>query len=181
MNILERHYGPEKTTHSRAAPQFSLGKSVHSQVVHVVSAFPTFFGGECSFWSALLGGTPVFLCENCTFSYIFFHFLSFSSLFFCFFLFFFSRALKKSFFLPRLPHDFLSKLLCKKSKFWAVSGSTPLGPLFFLVYFHFFFFVFFFNLFPCFPLFSFMFFFFLFFPLFFHFKKCFFVFHFVSL
>ena len=30
MNILERHFGPEKTTHSRAAPQFSPGESVHS-------------------------------------------------------------------------------------------------------------------------------------------------------
>ena len=34
MNIPKRHSGPEKTTHSRAAPQFSQGKSVHSKVVH---------------------------------------------------------------------------------------------------------------------------------------------------
>ena len=49
-------------------------------------------------------------------------------------------------FLPRFPHDFLSKLLCKISFFWAVSGrGTPLGPLFFLVYFSFFHFRFLFE------------------------------------
>ena len=78
--------------------------------------------------------------------------------------------------MPRLPQDFQLKLLCKKTIFWAVSGGTPLGPLFFCLFlFTFFFiFVFFFNFFPCFSFFSFVlpFSFFLYFPsVFLFFKK----------
>ena len=118
---------------------------------------------------------------------IFFHFLSFSFMFLhCIFPFFpcFSCSSsclgcsKSSFFLPRLPHDFLLKLLCKND-FWAVSGGTPLGPFFFsLVYFFIFFiFVLFFNFFPCFPFFI------MYSVIFrlFSFKKSFFLFHVVSL
>ena len=153
--------------------------------IFFVSAFPTFFGGKCSFWSAFLGGTPVFLRERCTFSFIFFHFrsfsfifvhfLSFSFIFFhfrsfsfifvhflacsciCFhfhflFLFlsccsFFSRVLKILFFLPRLPHDFLLKLLCEKS-FFGPSRWVPHWALFFFfcLIFHFFSFSFSFSI-----------------------------------
>ena len=81
-------------------------------------------------------------------SFIFFHFLSLSFIFFPFlFPFFllvrlFSRVLNILFFLPGLPHEFLLELLCKKSFFWAVSGGTPLAPLFFSSIFHVFFFSF---------------------------------------
>ena len=108
---------------------------------------------------------------------MFFHFLScsfifchFLSLFFPFFFIsscssFFLGA-QNSFFMPRLPHDFLLKLLCKNF-FWAVSGGTPLGRFFSRLCF-FFIFVFFFNFFPMlflfFICFSFLQFFFLYFP-----------------
>ena len=85
--------------------------------------------------------------HSLSFSFIFFHF-SFSFIvfpFFCHFFFSsssfsFSRVLRiLSSFLPRLPHDFLLKLLCKKSFFGAVSGVPQIGPpLFSLVYFSFF-------------------------------------------
>ena len=71
-----------------------------------------------------------------SFSFIVF-FLFFSFLFFFFFLLviLFSRVLK-ILFLPRLPHDFLLKLLCKKSFFLAFSGvHLPLG-FFFSSHFH---------------------------------------------
>ena len=45
---------------------------------------------------------------------------------------FFSGA-QNPLFLPRMPHDFLLKLICKKSIFWAVSGGTPFCPLFFFL------------------------------------------------
>ena len=82
-----------------------------------------------------------------------FSFLPLSFLFFFFFFFFFLRCSKSDFLWPQLLHDFQTKLLCKKSFFWAVSGGTPLGPLipFFFLFF------FFFSLFPLF-LFSFFFF-----------------------
>ena len=81
------------------------------------------------------------------FSFIFCHFLS---LFLVLLLF---SGAQNPLFLPRLPHDFLFKLLCKKSFFWAVSGGCTIGPLSFFLSsnFHVFsIFVFFFNFFPCF-------------------------------
>ena len=67
--------------------------------------------------------------------------------------------LKIFFSLPRLPHDFLLQLLCKKSFFWAISVGTPLGPLFFsCLFFHVFSFSFYFSIyFHVFFLFSFVF------------------------
>ena len=81
-----------------------------------------------------------------SFSFIFFHFLACSCIFFhflCFFLFLFlflCRVLKICFFWPQFRHDFQTKSFCEKSIFWAVSGGTPLGPLFFsfsTIFFHF--------------------------------------------
>ena len=93
----------------------------------------------------------------------FLHFLSFS--FFCFhflfpffFLYFFSGARSLFFCLDCLTISYQSSYV-KKTFFWAVSRSTPLGPLFFSYLSLFFIFVFFFNFFPCFS----------FFPLFFPF------------
>ena len=127
------------------------------------------------------------------FIFIFFHFLPFSFIvfFFPFFSFFFLLVLlffsgaQNPFFLPRLPHDFLLKLLCKKSILGAVSGSTPLGPLFFsCLFYHFLHFRFlfqfismFFLFFLCSSFFMFSFIFLLFPSL----TKSFFLFHFVSL
>ena len=46
------------------------------------------------------------------------------------------------FFWPQFCHDFQTKLSCEKSFFWAVSGGTPLGSLFFsscfFIFYHFF-------------------------------------------
>ena len=90
-----------------------------------------------------LSGAPTnslesIFCQFLFISFIFFHFLSFSFIFFVFFLSFsfsFPGGQNLIFFGPQLPHDFLTKLLCKKSFFWAVSGGTPLGPLFFFCLF----------------------------------------------
>ena len=71
-------------------------------------------------------------------------FIVFPFFHFCFFLFFFLLC-SKSFFLPRLPHDFQLKLLCKKINFLGRLGRYPIGPfLFFSCLFFFFFFFFFF-------------------------------------
>ena len=114
---------------------------------------------------------------------IFFHFLSFSFLFFPFLL-FFSGAQNPSFFcLDCLTMSYESSLV-KKTCFWAVSRSTPLGPLFSLLsIFSFFRFLFQFLsfVFPFFMCFSFLSFFIYFIFLLFFFKKCFFLFHCVSL
>ena len=65
------------------------------------------------------------------FSFISFHFLSFSFIFFFFFFFFFFlRGSKSDFFGPQFRYDFSWQFLCEKSIFSAVSGGTPLGPLF---------------------------------------------------
>ena len=115
-----------------------------------------------------------------SFSFIFFH--CFSVIFFPFFflVLFFSGAQNPLFF-PRLPHDFLLKLLCKKSMFGAVSGGYTIGPSFCFScqFFHFFIFVFFSISFHVFSIF-FSFFQFLFLFFFFSQKK-FFLFHVVSL
>ena len=62
---------------------------------------------------------------------------------------------KSSLFLPRLPHVFLLKVLCKKIIFWTVlGGGIPLGPLFFsCLFFHFVHFRLLFNFFTCFAFF----------------------------
>ena len=119
---------------------------------------------HCFFISFIFFRFLSFSFSFVSFSFIFVHcvFILFS---FFFFLFFFSRALK-ILFLPRFPHDFLLKLPCKKSIFWAISG-VPHWALFFFsrLFFHFFIFfifVFFFNFFPCFSFFSFVVLFFLF-------------------
>ena len=100
----------------------------------------------------------------------FFHFSFIFLSFVCLFLSLFLVLLLLSgahFFLPRLPHNFLLKLLCKKSFFWGRLGRYPIGPSFFSSIFHvFFIFVFFFNFFPCFSLFSFVFLFSILIPLF---------------
>ena len=90
-----------------------------------------------------------------SFSFIFFHFLSlsfFSVIFFHCFSFFFSSCpsffgVLKILFFPRLPHDFLLKLLCKKQLCGPSRAYPPIGPFFFLsiLIFLFFFFVFFFQ------------------------------------
>ena len=114
-------------------------------------------------------------------SCIFFHFLSFS------FIVFFKNPL----FFPRLPHDFLLKLLCKKYFFVPSRGGfcmvpPPLGPLFFSCLFFVLFFSFSFSFaisfhvflfFICSSFFHFSFIFLLFSSL----RKCCFLFHFVSL
>ena len=90
-----------------------------------------------------------------SFSFIFLHFLSFS--FFVFFPFFFSSCsffsgAQNPLFLPRLPHDFLLKLVSQKSFFLVPSREVnPFGPSFFsrLFFFHFrFLFQFLFHVFP---------------------------------
>ena len=79
-----------------------------------------------------------FLSVFFQFSFMFFHVLSlFFPLFFLLVLLLYSGAQNP--FLPRLPHDFLSKLLSKKSTFWAVSGVPHRALFFSLVYFFIFF------------------------------------------
>ena len=103
-----------------------------------------------------------------TFSGMFFHCFSICfPLFFLLVLLLFSVA-QNPFFLPRLPHDFLSKLSGKKINSLGRLRAYSHWALFFLLsIFHIFFciFVFFFNFFPCFFFFSFVFLFFMF-PLF---------------
>ena len=210
MNILERHSGPGKTTHSRAAPQFLFSFIFF----HFSFIFFHFLSCSCIFFHFLF---IFFSFSYVHFLFIFFHFLSCSFMFvpvlscsviFCHFpfhcsfhfvfkcfqnpFFAFRLPLRSSFywvlimFLPRLPHDFLLKLLCKKSIFWAVSEGTPLGPLFFLLsissfFFHFrFLFQFLSMLFLFFLCFSFFHSLFLYFPVVFLFQKksLFFLFHF---
>ena len=112
--------------------------------------------------------------------FMFFHFLALFS-FFLLLVLLFSRVLKILLFLPRLPHDFLLKLLRKKIIFWGVSGYLPFffSRLFFFFFslsfsfsisFHVFLFFHCFSFSFLIPLFSFCF-----------SKKCFFLFHFVSL
>ena len=72
----------ENHTFEGGSPVFSRKVYILKWSIFVVSAFSTFFSGKCSFWSALLGGTPVFLREKGTFSFIFFYFRSFSFIFF---------------------------------------------------------------------------------------------------
>ena len=102
-----------------------------------------------------------FLVVPCrSLSFLVFHFLSLFVPFFFHFLFsscfpFFSRVLKIFFIcIDCLTISYL-KLLCKKSIFWAISGGSPLGPLFFSLVSCFFIFVLFFNFFPCFSFFFF--------------------------
>ena len=95
-----------------AALQYSLKKSAH-----YLSCSFIFF----HFLSFLLFPSFSFMFLHfLSFSFISFHVLSFSFIvFLCFpvFFFFFLGCSKSSVFLPRLPHDFLFKLLCKKSFF----------------------------------------------------------------
>ena len=60
----------QRESHSKAAPTYSPGQSVHSQVVHFCRFGTTFFPKkvdilECP--SRMLGGTTVFVGEKCTF------------------------------------------------------------------------------------------------------------------
>ena len=101
--------------------------------MNILERHSVFFHFLCFFFHVLSCSFMFFHVLSCCI--MFFHFLS---LFFSIFSPSFSLGCSKSFFLHRLPHDFLAKLLCK-TIFWAVSGGTPLGPLFFLVYFFIFF------------------------------------------
>ena len=121
MNILKK-FAPrlgKKGSRPGGSPN-SLGNNEHSGKALWPKENHTFESGSTVFHFLSL-------------SFIFFHCLSFSFIFPLFFsllvllVLLFSRVLK-IFFFPRLPHDFLLKLLCKKSIFWAVSGGTPLGP-----------------------------------------------------
>ena len=116
----------------------------------VLSLFPYFF--TCFLYFSYVSSCfPFFFFHfsSCSFFTIFpfFHFFHFSFLqfflcifpffflhFFIFFFssFFFSGAQHQIFFWPQLPRDFQSKLFCKRSFFWPVSGREriPLWALF---------------------------------------------------
>ena len=195
MNILQKHSGNEKNTHSRAAPQFSLRKCTFlSGPFLSFRHFPLFSVESVHYGVPFLAALQYPLRKSAHSLFLFFHFLScsfivlsFSVFFFHCFSFFsscssFLLGCSKSFFLPRLPLDFLLKLLCIKSFFGPCRGVPHWAPFFSLVYFSFNFLFSFsisFHVFPVFPLF-FLFSFFLYFPFVFI-KKCFFLFHFVSL
>ena len=120
MHILKKFAPrPGKKGAARAAPPNSL------RIMHILEKHSIFFH-FLSFFHFLF-------------------FLSFSVIFFHRFFLFFSSCssffLGCSFFLPRFRHDFLLKLLCKESIFWAVSGGVPNWSLFFsclfFMFFHF--------------------------------------------
>ena len=67
----------EKALWSRENHTLEGGSTVFSwkKCVFLSGLFLSFLKGKCTFWSALLGGTPVLLKEKRTFSFIVFHFL----------------------------------------------------------------------------------------------------------
>ena len=117
MNILQKH-------------------SIFLSLSFIFFSFPFIFSHVLSFsfmFCHVLSCSFHVLSCSLIFPLIFCHFLSLFFPFF-FFLFFFSSGAQIPF-LPRLPHDFLLKLLCIKSILGAVSGGYPNWALFFsLVY-----------------------------------------------
>ena len=79
MHVLKRHAGPEKTTHSRAAPQFSCS----FMFFHVLSCSFIFFhvlSCSCIFFQYL--SFSFIFCHFLSCSFMFFQFLSISFIFF---------------------------------------------------------------------------------------------------
>ena len=143
MDILEKHSGPEKTTHLKAAPQFSFS-FIFLNFLEFSLIFFNFLQFSFMFFH-VLSCSFMFCSYSGMFFHCFFHFLRF-----VFFLFFF-------FFLSNAQNLFFASIALR-----AVSGvPSPIGPFFFLSILHFFIIVFFF-IFPCFSFFSFVFSFFIF-------------------